>query len=188
MPSPAAFLQCPALAGRRTNEGHSKGLIKYSNFPARQELLCMEKVEATELCLLSGATIAWSASPRRLRRGRGCGEGAVVVVVFQRKVIGVLEGLRGLPACVLRSPAPSQAARAKRLSLQLAGRPRLWATRPAPASRHPGSRKGRCPHRANLPPASWVDCLEPSKAKWVQLPQPSGSSSPGGLQTRWLSL
>lgn len=47
-----------ALAGRRANEGHSKGLIKYSNFTARRELLCAEKVEATEPCLLSRATIA----------------------------------------------------------------------------------------------------------------------------------
>lgn len=32
-----------ALAGRQANEGHSKGLIKYSNFTARRELfLCGE--------------------------------------------------------------------------------------------------------------------------------------------------
>lgn len=79
-------------------------------------------------------------------RGRGEGEVVVVVVVFHsKKVIGVLEGLRGLPACVLRSPAPSSAARDKGLSLQLSGRPRPRATRPASASRHPGGRKGRCP-------------------------------------------
>lgn len=41
----------------------------------------MEKVEATELCLLSWSTITRSAGARRLRRGGGAGKGAVVVVV-----------------------------------------------------------------------------------------------------------
>lgn len=61
-----------ALAGRQANEGHSKGLIKYSNFTARRELLCAEKVEASELGLLSPATIAWSTGPPR---GYGGGRG-----------------------------------------------------------------------------------------------------------------
>lgn len=85
---PAQQLSCNAgaLAGRQANEGHSKGLIKYSNFPARRELLCTEKVEATELCLLSVSTIARSAGPRRLRGGgRGKGAVVVVVVVFHSK-------------------------------------------------------------------------------------------------------
>lgn len=118
---PAQQLSCNAgaLAGRQANEGHSKGLIKYSNFPARRELLCTEKVEATELCLLSVSTIARSAGPRRLREGGAGREQLLLLLLFfiQRKVIGVLEGLRGLPACVLLSPAPSSAARAKGLSL-----------------------------------------------------------------------
>lgn len=41
----------------------------------------------------------------------------LLLFFIQRKVIGVLEEIRGLPACVLRSPAPSSAARSKRLSL-----------------------------------------------------------------------
>lgn len=86
-------------------------------------------------------------SPEAKAGGGGRREGAVV---FQRKVIGVLEGLRSLPACRLRSPAPSLAVRAKRRSLQLAGRPGLRATGPAHASARPESRKGRCP-RMNLP-------------------------------------
>lgn len=95
------------------------------------------KVEATELCLLSQATIARSAGPGRLRLGGGAGrEQLLLLLLFfiQRKVIGVLEGLRGLPAYVLHSPAPSSAAHAKRLGLQLAGRPKPRAPGPAPAS------------------------------------------------------
>lgn len=65
------------------------------------------------------STIARSAGPRRLGGGGGAGREQLLLLLFfiQRKVIGVLEGLRGLPACVLLSPAPSSAARAKGLSL-----------------------------------------------------------------------
>ena len=107
----------------------------------------MEKVEATELCLLSWSTITRSAGARRLRRGGGAGrEQLLLLLLFfiQRKVIGVLEGLRGLPACVLRSPAPSLAVGAKRLSLQLAGRPRPRASSRLPKSWGPDK---RCPPR-----------------------------------------
>lgn len=75
-------------------------------------------------------------SPEAKAGGGSAGrEQLLLLLLFfiQRKVIGVLEGLRGLPACVLHSPAPSSAVRAKRLSLQLAGRPKPRATGPAPA-------------------------------------------------------
>lgn len=81
----------------------------------------------------------------------GCGgagrEQLLLLLLFfiQRKVIGVLEGLLGLPACLLRSPAPSSASGAKRLSLQLAGRPRPRAAEPALPSRSLGGRKGVAP-------------------------------------------
>lgn len=63
------------------------------------------------------STIARSAGPRRLGGGGGREQLLLLLFFIQRKVIGVLEGLRGLPACVLLSPAPSSAARAKGLSL-----------------------------------------------------------------------
>lgn len=80
-------------------------------------------------------------SERGSREAKGGGGGAgreqlllLLLFFIQRKVIGVLEGLRGLPAYVLHSPAPSSAAHAKRLGLQLAGRPKPRAPGPTPAS------------------------------------------------------
>lgn len=60
-------------------------------------------------------------SPEAKAGGGGAWEGEQLLLLLlffiQRKVIGVLEEIRGLPACVLRSPAPSSASRSKRLSL-----------------------------------------------------------------------
>lgn len=115
----------------------------------------------------------------------GCGgagrEQLLLLLLFfiQRKVIGVLEGLLGLPACLLRSPAPSSASGAKRLSLQLAGRPRPRAAEPALPSRSLGGPKGVAP-RTNRPYGA-----EPGP---VGVSAPAlGSSSLGGFQTPWLS-
>lgn len=102
----------------------------------------------------------------------------LLLFFIQRKVVGVLEGLRGLPACVLLSPAPSSAARAKGLSFWLSGRP----DRGPPGQLPPPDVLGA--GRALLLRTNWP--TELSKAEWMQLPQPFGLPLSEASRPPWL--